>query len=253
MLSIRKRFPYVYETHMHTKESSACARSYAKDMVKAYQEYGYTGVILTDHNWNGNTAVSRSLPWTEWVQQFCKGYENAKAEGDRIGLQVFFGYEANYSGTEFLIYGTDPKWLSEHPKIKDATIEEQYKMIHEIHGLVIHAHPFREEAYIPEVRLYPEWVDGVEGINAAHSCSRSTAHNDPEFDHKAIEYARKHRFPMTAGSDMHKTNLLGGGVAFSRKLTSIQDFIQVILSEEEYLLTDGDRWYCRDGSVYTEE
>lgn len=51
----------------------------------------------------GNTAVDRSLPWKDWVEQFCKGYEHAKEEGGKIGLQVFFGWESGYHGTEFLI------------------------------------------------------------------------------------------------------------------------------------------------------
>ena len=38
---------------------------------------------------------------------FSSGYENVKKEGDKIGLSVFFGWEANYQGTEFLIFGLD--------------------------------------------------------------------------------------------------------------------------------------------------
>ena len=51
--------------------------------------------------------------------------------------------------------------------------KEQYELVHAAGGMVIHAHPYREEDYIPEVRLFPEWVDGVEGINATHSSSIS--------------------------------------------------------------------------------
>lgn len=250
MLALNEKFPYLYETHMHTKEGSACAKAYAKDMVNAYKEYGYTGVIITDHNWYGNTAVNRTKEWNAWVTEFCKGYEHAKQEGDKVGLQVFFGYESCYSGTEFLIYGVTKEWLLEHPEIKDASIQRQFQMIHEANGLIIHAHPYREEAYIPEIKLYPEWVDGVEGINASHSCIRSTAHNNPEYDRLAIAYAKKYQFPMTAGSDMHNTNLFGGGIAFSRKLNGIEDYIHAIRTGEEYILTNGDEWFDKYGNVY---
>ncbi|MBD5492546.1 MAG: histidinol-phosphatase, partial [Lachnospiraceae bacterium] len=108
---IREQYPYLYETHLHTSEGSACARSTGAEMARACKEYGYTGIIVTDHNWYGNTAVDRSLPWEEWLDVFCEGYEHARAEGDRIGLDVFFGYEAGYQGTEFLIYGVDGAWL----------------------------------------------------------------------------------------------------------------------------------------------
>ena len=98
---------YVYETHMHTSEASACAGSTGTQMARAYKAAGYTGIIVTDHFFYGNTSVDRSLPWEEWVRRFCLGYEHAKAEGDRIGLTVFLGWEACYEGTEFLVYGQD--------------------------------------------------------------------------------------------------------------------------------------------------
>lgn len=79
---------------------------------------GYAGIVVTDHFFYGNTAVDRSLPWKDWVEQFCKGYEHAKEEGDKIGLQVFFGWESGYHGTEFLIYGLNKEWLFEHPETK---------------------------------------------------------------------------------------------------------------------------------------
>ena len=143
--------------------------------------------------------------------------------------------------------GVDKEWMLENPAIWRADVKEQYELVHAAGGMVIHAHPYREEDYIPEVRLFPEWVDGVEGINATHSSSRSLAHNDPNFDTKAIAYAAKHHLPMTAGSDIHRTTLLGGGVAFRRKLTSAADYITAVLSGEDYVLTNGEYWYSKEG------
>ncbi len=245
---IREQYPFLYETHLHTKEASACARNSGAEMAKACKEYGYTGIFVTDHNWGGNTAVDRSLAWEEWVERFCRGYENVKAEGDRIGLDVFFGYEAGFRGTEFLLYGIDKEWMLAHPSLWTATIEEQYRLVHENGGLVIHAHPFRDEAYIPEIRLFPQWVDGVEGINATHSNGKSGAHNKREFDEKAVAYAREHGLPMTAGSDIHTTFLFGGGVAFKRRLASAQDYVHAVLSGEDYVLTNGDEWFDKQGN-----
>ena len=249
METIREQYPYLYETHLHTSESSACSRSTGAEMARACKEYGYTGIFVTDHNWGGNTAIDRGLPWNEWVDAFVLGYRHAKAEGDRIGLDVFFGYEAGYQGTEFLIYGIDTAWMRAHPQLLTATVEEQYKLVHEAGGLVVHAHPYRKESYIPEIRLYPEWVDGVEGINATHSNPKSTGHNDPEFDVRAIAYARLHNLPMSGGSDIHGTNLFGGGVAFKRRLTSAADYVQAILTGEDCVLTNGVNWYDKWGNI----
>lgn len=249
MTAIREKYPYLYETHLHTAESSACARIGGAGMARACKEYGYTGIFVTDHNWGGNTAVDRSLLWEEWVDRFEQGYVHAAEEGERIGLDVFYGYEAGYDGTEFLVYGVDAAWMKAHPQIRTATVEEQYELIHGAGGLVIHAHPFREAGYIPDIRLYPQWVDGVEGVNATHSNTRSTAHNDPAFDRRAVAYAKKHGLPMTAGSDIHTTALFGGGVAFRRKLLSAQDYAQAVLSGEDYVLTNGEIWFDKSGNI----
>lgn len=247
-IPIREQYPYLYETHLHTCESSACAKSTGAEMARACKEYGYTGIFVTDHNWGGNTAVERGMPWEEWVDTFCLGYEHAKAEGDRIGLDVFFGYEAGYKGTEFLIYGIDGSWMKAHPQLRTATVEEQYRLVHEAGGLVVHAHPFRVAGYIPEVRLYPEWVDGVEGINATHSNPRSMAHNNHDFDIQATAYAREHSLPVSAGSDIHERHLFGGGIAFRRRLSSAADYAAALRSGEDYVLTDGSIWYDKYGN-----
>lgn len=244
---MQKEFPFLYETHMHTSEASACSIAGGKEMARAYKEAGYAGIIITDHNWGGNTRIDRNLPWREWVEEFFKGYEAAKEEGDKIGLDVFFGYEAGYNGTEFLIYGPDKAWMLAHPQIREASVEEQYCLVTKDGGLVVHAHPYREEWYIPEILLYPGYVDGVEGINAAHSNSASAFHNDPAFNERAVAYAKKYNKPVTAGSDMHSTELLGGGVAFKTRLSSIADYIKRIRSGRDYVLTDGEKWYDHTG------
>lgn len=244
---MRKDYPYLYETHLHTTQGSACAHNSGYEMAKAAHEAGYAGIIVTDHNWGGNTSVDRSLPWETWVREFAKGYLDAKAYGDEHDFDVFFGYEAGYRGTEFLIYGVDPQWMIDHPQIWDASIEEQYRLVHEAGGMVIHAHPFREAGYISEIRLFPELVDGVEGFNAPHSNPKSTSHYDPAYDERAVAYARANGLPITAGSDIHSTALYGGGVAFKRRLTSIQDYCRAILSGEDYLLTNGHRVFDKFG------
>lgn len=230
---------YLYETHLHTKESSACGLLPAAEMVRKYHEAGYTGVVITDHFYGGNTAIDRKLPWQDWVEGFCKGYENAKAEGDKLGLQVFFGWESGYHGTEFLVYGLDKQWLLDNPEIRDCSIERQYELVHAAGGIVIHAHPYREEPYIKEIRLFPDHVDGVEAINATHSSLWSKSHKHPHWNDLALEYAKEHNLPITAGSDQHKHTLVGGGMAFDRKLKDVADFCQAVLNREAVEYLDG--------------
>jgi len=244
---LKNEYPYLYETHLHTAQGSACAKCTGEEMAYAAKKYGYTGIIITDHNWSGNTFVNKELPWEEFIRAYAVGYHDAKSVGDRIGLDVFFGMEAGFNGTEFLLYGIDEAWLIAHPEVKTAGVGELYALMKEAGAMMIHAHPFREEDYIPEIRLFPEFVDGVEGINATHSNSKSTGHNNPLYDERALAYANEHHLPMTAGSDIHNINLLGGGMAFKRRLSSISDFVKAVLEGEDYILTNGDNCYTRYG------
>jgi hypothetical protein len=211
---------YLYETHLHTKEASACSLLSAAEHVKYYKEAGYAGIIVTDHFFNGNTNIPKDLPWEERVDLFCRGYENAKAEGDRIGLSVFFGWEANFCCTEFLIYGLDKSWLKAHPDMLSWSIEEQYKKVHDDGGYVVHAHPFRIRPYIKEIRLFPEAVDAVEGINVGN--------RNAEFDNQALNYAKKHKLSVMAGTDAHGHENIHSGVAFKHKIENIGNFIDNI-------------------------
>lgn len=231
---------------MHTCQSSACAENTGSQMAIACKEAGYQGIIVTDHFWGGNTAIDRKLPWRDWAEQFCQGFFDAEKQGKQIDLDVFFGWESGYNGTEFLIYGLSPAWLIEHEEIRDATIQEQFEIVHKYDGLVVHAHPYREEPYIKEIRLFPEYVDAVETINATHSNHLSTSHNNPQYNVLALEYAEKYKFPQTAGSDIHSTRLFMGGMYFQERLTSIRDYINTIKNIEtnnSYILTDGEKIY----------
>jgi hypothetical protein len=219
---------YRYETHLHTSEASACATVSGAEHVRLYKEAGYNGIIVTDHFFNGNSCVPKDLPWEERIDLFCRGYENAKAEGDRIGLSVFFGWEANFKGTEFLIYGLDKAWLKSHPDMLSWSIEEQYQRVHEDGGFVVHAHPFRVRPYIKEVRLFPDCIDAVEVINIGSK-------ND-EFDRQAADYAKKHGFSVTAGTDAHGKETIHSGLAFRHKIEDISSMIYEIKSGKYELI-----------------
>lgn len=243
-------YPYLYETHMHTSEGSKCGMCPAEEMVRAYKEAGYAGVMVTDHNWGGNTAVDRNLPWEEWLDKFFMGYHNAKAEGDRIGLPVFLGYEATQGcGHDFLIYGFTIDWMKKHPELREAGIPEQYELIHSVGGMVINAHPYREADYIDEVLTFEQYADGIEMFNAGHLPHREGAADHSIWNEKAVKLANDNNLPGTAGSDQHSTSLFGGGTAFRTPLRSIEDYMNRIKNHEDYVLTDGRHWYDNRGHM----
>jgi len=209
------------ETHLHTSETSACAISTAQEMVQAHIDAGYDGMIVTDHFFNGNTTVPSNLSWTKQVELFCTGYENAVKAAENTPFKVFFGWEYGYHSTDLLTYGLDKTYLLEHPEIMEWSIDDYFNEVHKAGGFVSHAHPFREAFYIKRIRLFPELVDAIEVENASHT--------DPEFNKKALVYAKKHKLLMTYGSDTHNAeNLRGGGMQFYHPINHIQDFIKAV-------------------------
>ncbi len=250
----RQQYPYLYETHLHTSAGSACAHAAPEEMVRAAKARGYTGIFVTEHNWRGNSCIDRSIPWEMWIDRMAQSYFDARTEGERIGLSVFFAYEAGFYGkphhsAEFLIYGLSPAWLKRHPELKDMDAPEHLALVRSAGATVVHAHPFREASYIERVFLLPDAVDAVEAVNSAHSHSACGYHGRAVYDDRAIAYAAQHALPMTAGSDIHSAALYGGGVAFKTPLHSVEDYCAAIRNGGDYLLTNGERVYDSRGNL----
>ena len=227
---------YKYETHMHTSEGSLCSSSSAEEMAMKYKSEGYTGVFVTDHFFNGNCAVPKDLPWDEKVDRYCLGYEHAKAKGDEIGLDVFFGVEFGNGETDLLTYGIDKHWLKAHPEIMDMPFEEYVPFARAEGAMVIQAHPFREAPYIHKFVLV-HGVDGIEILNDSMRGDRSI------FNDRAKIYAGWYDLPVTAGSDAHNTTdrFYGGGVALEHRIKSPSDYISAVKERKlSFLLSDGN-------------
>lgn len=218
---------YRYETHLHTREASACASASGREQALLYKKAGYDGIIITDHFFRGNTCIHHKLPWEERIHLFFKGYENAKKTGDEIGLKVFSGYEETFQGTDFLVYGLSKEWMLDHPEMEFFTIQEQHEAALSQGGMVIHAHPFRDRPYIPQIRLFPNSVDGVEVVNYG---------NHETENQNAFKYAKEYNLPITGGSDGHTTRICGGGIGCDKELNSIYDYVKLIKSRENIVL-----------------
>ena len=216
---------YLYETHMHTCTASACGRSTGKEHARFYKDAGYTGIIMTDHFFGGNTAVDRSLPWEERIDWFWRGYEDAKEEGEKIGLDVFFGLEQNFAGDEYLIYGLTKEYMKAHPELEHWTRRQQLEEVHRAGGCVIQAHPFRIRGYMDRIRVGTLFCDGIEAANLG---------NEAIDDARAYRMGISEGLLMTAGSDNHLSPPKDEpyGVILEKRLTCIEDYVRVILNRE---------------------
>lgn len=210
-----------WETHAHTAEGSACGRASGAEMALACKASGYDGLFITDHFFCGNCRPDRSLPWEEWVRQFCLGYHLAAAEGRKIGLTVCFGWEYSWDGTDFLTYGLSPDWLAAHPETVSVTPVQYLRLIRDAGGALVQAHPFREAHYIPYFKLLPEYVDAVETYNGG---------NAPEWNDRALWYAESYGLLQTAGSDAHTAEQFSGGILTAQKITDTAGYAELLRS-----------------------
>ncbi len=218
---------YFYEMHLHTSEGSNCGGSTGEEQALYYKSLGYDGIFVTDHFFNGNSRINFTIPeksWEERVEAFCKGYENAKKKGDEIGLSVFFGFEYNFHGTEWLIYGLSKEWLFENSQMMDISPKEFLELVKESGGYAVQAHPFREASYIDTIRILPYHIDAMETLNVKN-CQRA---NDV-----ATLYAGLNEIPKTCGSDCHHnkdTNLCAMGCEV--KINSASEFFEKLKNNE---------------------
>jgi len=214
---------------MHTSEVSRCAVSSAAQQVAAYKKRGYTGIIITDHFINGNNTCPRNLPWEKKMRHFVTGFEAAKREGDKIGLDVFFGWEFTIRGADFLTYGLDLDFLLNNPNIDWLGIEEYSALVRKSGGYLAQAHPYRDEYYIEHnYPVLPNLIDGVEAFN---SMDRDSANA------KAFEFAEINDLPIQAGTDSHSVrNYYYSGIMLQEKANDIQDIVRAIRAKEVMLI-----------------
>jgi hypothetical protein len=210
---------YKYEMHIHTSQGSACGHNTGAEMADYFRELGYAGMVITDHFVGGNTAVSFSQPWEKAVKQFCAGYEDAKRRGDEIGLDVFFGFEYAFHGTEFLICGLTEEWLLCNPKILGMDLKAALRTFKNAGAFIIHAHPFREAPYIDMFRLLPDYTDAVEVFNA---------HNEDICNDRAVLYAESHGLLQVGGGDVHGASGDTSGIVSPKRLHTVNEMINLI-------------------------
>jgi len=108
---------YKYQLHTHTAPTSKCAVTSPAELAETLYRAGYSGAVITNHFYHGNTGVSRELPWADFVSAYERDYIECKKEGEKYGLDIIFGIEEGVEEhNEILCYGITPQMLYEHPE-----------------------------------------------------------------------------------------------------------------------------------------
>lgn len=212
---------YRYETHLHTFPASACGRASATESVTFYKEIGYAGIFITNHFLDANVGCDRTLPYEKQLDfYFADYYEAKKLETEEFS--VFLGVENNYLGSHFLIYGLAPEWYYEHPECITMKKNKLLPALREAGALVIQAHPFREDAWIPHFSLFPRAVHGIEIENTSR----------PAFESEMARlYAEHYGLLPFAGSDNHTAAAHArlGGMEGEERIKDEADFVRLVL------------------------
>ncbi len=217
---------YLYEMHLHTKETSNCANISGKVAVEEYINAGYDGIVVTDHL-SPSTYMKYGrelLPWNKKVDFFLRGY-NAVKDAANGRIDVLLGMELRFRTSEgdndYLVYGINEEFLYKTPKLLEMNIREFYELAHKNGFLVFQAHPFRVGMKVTN----PKNLDGVEIFNGN---PRHNSSNDI-----AVAWAKKYDLLVTSGSDYHEIEDLGtGGIYFDRLLKDNKTLVEEILKRE---------------------
>ncbi len=232
---------FKYELHMHTKESSACGKNDIHDMIKKYKSLGFSGAVITNHFFHGNTAIDRSLPPEEFVREFCKPYFDGQKTAKELDFDLLFGIEENFGGgKEFLVYGITPQFLYDHtylfsPKMNTSPYRIEMlsawaKEAAALGAVVALAHPFRDRAYIKEPDFLPDdsLYNAVEVYNYC---------NTPEANQKALDVFAGSDKILLAGSDLHSIDFSSAaGVCFPKRITSEKALAEALSARNHTLV-----------------
>jgi len=225
---------YKYDIHVHTKEGSPCGKNTAEEIVRAYANAGYTGLVITDHFTENTTKIHGG--YKNGVDNQYHAYLLAKEEGDKQAIDVFFAIEFRYQSYDFLTYGITPEFLYANEDIFNIPFSEYSRRVHEVGGIIFQAHPFRYDKTNPLCIQLP-FVDGIEIYNGSHLDNITTPY--PSYFNELAEIlAEKMGLIGIAGSDTHdvdfsdNTPFRKASMLFPEKLVSIVHMKELILERK---------------------
>jgi len=213
---------YLFDLHVHTKETSPCGRIPAKELVHLYKEAGYAGIVITDHFSEYGLPVFYKANWELAVEHYHRGYEKARQEGSRVGLTVLWGLELTFNGidrNDYLVYGVDDLFLLSHKNLIKLDLQNFRKLTAGSDAVICQAHPYRPGLHPAS----PQLLDGMEVYNG------NARHNSS--NHKARAYAEQHTLLMISGSDTHQPEDVGRGGLYLPMLPATSKELALLLKK----------------------
>ena len=213
---------YKYELHAHTSECDLVARLSGAQLVRAYAEQGYSGMVITDHyfsiffDWFGKElegATHRQI-----MDRWLRGFDSARNEGEKIGFTVLPGAEVRIDGTinDYLVYGLEVEDLYRLPLLNRMSSIDEVLDILPDYTCVVHTHPFRNSMTVRD----PSRFFGIEVHNGG---------TEPFRNALAQTWAEHYGKAMTSGSDCHGPEAVAqGGITTDTPIYTPADLTNIL-------------------------
>lgn len=222
-----------FEMHVHTAENDLYATIKAADIVRAYKNAGYSGLVITDHYFSlFYDWFKRELDGAEHnkiIDRWLKGFFAARSEGEKLGMTVLAGAEVRFDGTinDYLVYGLEPNDFYKLPLLNRLKDLNELLAVLPDYACVVQAHPFRNEMTVKD----PTRLFGIEAYNAGTENYRNEM---------ARSFAEHYGKRMTSGSDLHNPDAIAKGGIYCKKIETASDLVSILRSGEYSLIEDGE-------------
>ena len=154
-----------FELHCHTLGGSYCAKCSADKMIEDYASKGFNGLVVTNHygSWALNDGEYVGKTDKEKVDFFFSLVDDAKLEGAKRGVEVYFGIEVRIDETmtEYMLLGFDRAFLYDNPKLYQLTQEQLFDLCNKNGVLMYQSHPYRMNVKAGN----PRFMHGAEAFN----------------------------------------------------------------------------------------
>ena len=216
-------YSMLIDLHAHSSGISRCCRADGQEVVRIAKEVGIEGLVLTNH-YQKSYIINNDV--TGFARRYIDEYDYVKSEGEKIGLNVYFGIEVTLSkhrDIHVLIYGVDTSFVEEYSDIFDYTQEDLYRLVKKHNGILVQAHPYRKNI---DNLLDVNYLDGVE-VNC-HPLYEGT-HIE-----KIFEIAKNNNLIVTCGGDYHAdTHRAKCGVYLPNEIKNVYDIKNYLLNTEK--------------------
>lgn len=216
--------------HLHTKGNSVCAKETPKDIIDAYKNAGYDGIVCTNHfsKFIYYKYFAQYKTEQEKVNAILNGFYKLKEIGAENGIDVFFGLELailrdDYHNVfrrkceELLVYGiTDEEFRRYNVRLAEMNYKQLYEFANKHNWIIAQAHPYRARTKLAN----PKYLHAMEVYNG------HPGHYDR--NELAKERGEQYRLIPVAGSDFHNLGGEGTGLMFDTKVNDEQNLVQLL-------------------------